>query len=238
MYADEMYDEEQRRWIDEDEMGCDDYGDTSTGTSAPGYTGGTPKMDTREADDHMAAKYIKSSSQADVMRGQGVNWLFVPHPFEAPNTGFPIIGGSCVKCGEPATSHIHDMGTDMKKRQKLTPVEVAALPLVSKLNHQDGTVTLEFVNIPNEQARRIVESILPRVMELYLNKSKDYDGNVMALLKLGPKASFVDLWRKIGKLKGALWDEKPMVGEQADEILADCVGHILITLDEMNNVNS
>jgi hypothetical protein len=198
MYADEMYDDEQRRWIDKDyEMGCDDYGDTSTGTSAPGYTGGTPKVDTREADDHMAAKYIKSSSQADVMRGQRVG-----------------------------------------KGIKLSPFEVAALPLVSKLNHEDGTVTLEFVNIPNEQARRIVEDVLPKVMELYLNKSKDYDGNVMALLKLGPKASFVDLWRKIGKLKGALWDEKPMVGEQADEILADCVGHILITLDEMNNVNS
>lgn len=189
-------------------------------------------MDTREADDHMAAKYIKSSSQGDKLAEQQcVDWARLPHPFEVSKEFY----NSCILCHQNELHGIHDMGTTMKKHKTLTPVEVAALPLVSKLNHDDGTVTLEFINIPNEQSRRIVERILPSVMELYLNKSKDYDGNVMALLKLGPKASFVDLWRKIGKLKGALWDGRAMAGEQADEILADCVGHILITLDEMNN---
>jgi hypothetical protein len=81
---------------------------------------------------------------------------------------------------------------------------------------------------------RIIQDILPKVAELYLRKSRDYGGNVMAMLKLGPKASFVDLWRKVGKLKRCLWDGEPMQGEQTDEILMDCVGHILITLDEMS----
>ena len=97
----------------------------------------------------------------------------------------------------------------------------------------NSMLRIEVENVPNEQAKRIVLHVLPKVLSLYLNKSKDYDGNVMALLKLGPKAGFVDLWRKAGKLKGALWDGKPMVGEQTDEILMDLVGHVLIILDEI-----
>lgn len=96
-----------------------------------------------------------------------------------------------------------------------------------------GVLRIEVENVPNPQAKRIVISVLPKVLSLYLNKSKDYDGNVMSLLRLGPKAGFVDMWRKMGKLKSALWDGKAMVGEQVDEILMDLVGHVLIILDEI-----
>lgn len=121
-------------------------------------------------------------------------------------------------------------------RQSDVMLERAArqhFPNVEMEQTSETSCTYTISNIPNEQAMRIVKSVLPNVLELYLNKSKDYDGNVMAMLNLGPKASFVDLWRKVGKLKGALWDGRPMVGEQADEILADTVGHVLIILDEM-----
>jgi hypothetical protein len=106
-------------------------------------------------------------------------------------------------------------------------------PVVWVEHLAEHTVEYRIENIPNDQAMRIIKDILPKVMELYLGKSRDYGGNVMDMIKLGPKASFVDLWRKVGKLKRALWDDQPMVGEQADEILMDCVGHVLITLDEM-----
>lgn len=117
---------------------------------------------------------------------------------------------------------------EMTKRK-----ELLEKPAVWVERVREDAVTYEIRNIPNDQAQRIVQEVLPKVLELYLNKSKDYDGNVMAQLNLGPKASFVDLWRKVGKLKGALWDDRKMVGEQADEILMDLVGHVLIILDEM-----
>lgn len=140
-----------------------------------------------------------------------------------PCTCLAILPGSCP---------VHTQRVVQEERMKYAdqPPEFRVVSRHSPM----GGVTIEVENIPNNQARRIVEDILPQVMTLYLRKSKDYDGNVMAMLKLGPKASFVDLWRKVGKLKGALWDGKQMVGEQADEILADLVGHVLIILDEMN----
>jgi hypothetical protein len=110
--------------------------------------------------------------------------------------------------------------------------EVLAKPAVWVERTGENSATYEFQNLPNEQAIRVVNDILPEVIELYLSKSRDYGGNVMDMLKLGPKASFVDLWRKVGKLKRAIWDEQPMVGEQPDEILSDLVGHVLIILDE------
>jgi hypothetical protein len=95
-------------------------------------------------------------------------------------------------------------------------------------------VSLEVMSIPNDQAMRIVHDILPKALELYLNKSRDYDGNVMSQINLGPKACIPDMQRKFGKLVNAIWWDKPLQFEQVDEILMDLLGHILIILDEMN----
>jgi hypothetical protein len=113
------------------------------------------------------------------------------------------------------------------------PLPLNEIRVTAADDRVNGILRIEVENAPNDQAKRIVLSVLPKVLSLYLNKSKDYDGNVMAMFNLGPKACFVDLWRKVGKLKGALWDGRPMVGEQADEILMDLVGHTLIILDEL-----
>lgn len=127
----------------------------------------------------------------------------------------------------------HSVDADVDYHTKTKHLKISELPNVHVSHDSRDDAVYEINNVPNEQAARIVRNILPKVLELYLNKSKDYNGNVMAMLKLGPKASFVDLWRKVGKLKTALWDEQPMVGEQPDEILADLVGHVLIILDEI-----
>jgi hypothetical protein len=116
--------------------------------------------------------------------------------------------------------------------------EVLSRPAVWMERTGETSATYEFMNLPNEQAIRIVTEILPKVLELYLSKSRDYGGNVMEDAPgggLGPKACFPDMWRKMGKLRRAIWDEQPMVGEQPDEILSDLIGHVLIILDERNS---
>jgi hypothetical protein len=162
----------------------------------------------------IADRYGSYSSQADVMRDDAKMPGMYNNSIAAGGCKQPLFPGDPVEL--PKISF------------DLTAPSVTAEKL------SENKVSYEISNIPNEQAMRIVLEVLPKVLRLYLSKSRDYNGNVMAMLKLGPKASFVDLWRKVGKLKSALWDDQPMQGEQADEILADCVGHILITLDEMN----
>lgn len=187
-------------------------------------------MDEREADDAIAKKYIKASSQQQHIDKQRNPICGFPDCKLGQGHGHGGNGGGYygVSIGMAGPNI---PGTSVSSKH----LEILDQPGVWVEKLSDKEVKYEFQNIPNEQAMRIVTDVLPKVIELYMKKSRDYGGNVMSMLKLGPKASFVDLWRKVGKLKRCLWDGEPMQGEQTDEILADCIGHILITLDEMNN---
>lgn len=46
-------------------MGCDDYGDTTAGTGAPGYTGGTPPTLTTARDNHVWQTLHQAKGRAD-----------------------------------------------------------------------------------------------------------------------------------------------------------------------------
>lgn len=73
----------------------------------------------------------------------------------------------------------------------------------------------------------IVETIWPRVESLFIEKGKDYQEGFAFL---GKRGQFSDINRKFWKLKRALWDDEPLVGESAEEILMDMIGHCLLTL--------
>lgn len=92
--------------------------------------------------------------------------------------------------------------------------------------------TLEITNIKTQSGQHILMEVLPRVLELFLVKNQDY-GDDMGAMRLGPKGQFVDIWRKVGKLKRSLWDGEKMNGEQSDEMLMDLVGHVLLSLSDM-----
>jgi hypothetical protein len=92
------------------------------------------------------------------------------------------------------------------------------------------TARLDIENIPNEQAKHVILEVLPKVLELYLSKSRDYGGSSGGL---GPKASFVDIWRKVIKLKRSLWDGEELKFEQPKEIVQDLVGTCLNILGEL-----
>jgi hypothetical protein len=95
-----------------------------------------------------------------------------------------------------------------------------------------GTHSIEyrFENIP-DHAVDIIQEILPKALELYLRKTKDYGGLSGGL---GPKAPFVDMWRKMIKLKKGLWDDEDLGFEQPEEIIKDFIGTTLNILGEMH----
>ena len=73
------------------------------------------------------------------------------------------------------------------------------------------------------------ESIVGEFVELFEQKNKDYGDDNANIL--GPKGQFADIWRKIGKLKRAMWDGQSLTGEQPEEILMDLIGHCFLTID-------
>jgi hypothetical protein len=105
-------------------------------------------------------------------------------------------------------------------------------------NFQESTtgkiehVAIHIDNPPTDQASQVLIDILPKLIENFLRKNADYasSGDFNTSELLGSKGQFAELWRKIGKLKGAMWDGKKLVHEQTDEILEDLGGHVLLAL--------
>jgi hypothetical protein len=77
------------------------------------------------------------------------------------------------------------------------------------------------------QAAKIFQDILPSVLDRFLVKNADY-GDTADFL--GAKGQFADINPKFWKLKKALWDGEKLHGEPVEEILADLIGHCLLTL--------
>lgn len=90
------------------------------------------------------------------------------------------------------------------------------------------------INVPlqvqkgmGDQATKIVDEILPEVLAGFLAKNADYGDTSF---DLGVAGQYAELWRKVGKLKGAMWEGKELEFEQVDEIISDLIGHCLLSL--------
>ncbi len=73
----------------------------------------------------------------------------------------------------------------------------------------------------------IMELLVPEWTDAFTNDNKDYGDDEN---RLGTKGAFVDIYRKTGKLKRAIWDDVPLSGEQPREILLDLIGHCFLTI--------
>ena len=73
----------------------------------------------------------------------------------------------------------------------------------------------------------MVNRILPELVTRFREKSSDY-GEVFR--ELGLAGQYSDMHRKMHKLRIAMWEDQALKGEQADEILSDLFGNILISL--------
>lgn len=74
---------------------------------------------------------------------------------------------------------------------------------------------------------------LPAMIQMFRSKARDYASDDMFFTAdfLGSRGQFAELWRKVGKLKRCMWDDKDMQHEQVDEILSDLFGHVMLAMD-------
>lgn len=91
-----------------------------------------------------------------------------------------------------------------------------------------NNITIQIEDSDGEQLKRVVLDVLPSALELFARKNEDY-GDLAETL--GERAQFVDMWRKMGKLKRSMWEGEQLQFEQPKEILQDFVGHVLLTID-------
>jgi len=79
------------------------------------------------------------------------------------------------------------------------------------------------------QARRIIFNLLPKFVDGFVEASLHYGPDSANVL--GPAGQFSDIWRKIGPLRRALWEGVELEREQPAEICYDLIGHLLLTID-------
>lgn len=84
-----------------------------------------------------------------------------------------------------------------------------------------------------EQAKVIFLDVLPDVLSRFVSKNADYGDDTANFL--GARGQFADINPKFWKLKRALWDGKPLLGESVHEILSDLIGHCLLALYFLEN---
>lgn len=84
----------------------------------------------------------------------------------------------------------------------------------------------------SKQGNDIMYNIAPVVLENFARKNADYGDTSF---DLGIAGQYAELWRKVGKLKGPMWEGKELAFEQMDEIIRDLIGHCLLSLYFIKN---
>lgn len=80
----------------------------------------------------------------------------------------------------------------------------------------------------SDTAKKIIEEFLPEWLEYFLKKNAGY-GDMHH--DLGLRAQFVDINRKVGKLRRAWWEGKNIGDENAREVLMDLIGHCFLSFE-------
>lgn len=78
------------------------------------------------------------------------------------------------------------------------------------------------------------QSLLQQWTNQFLQKQRDYGDSAD---DLGAPGQYAELHRKMGKLRRALWEGKPLVGEPAREVLMDLVGHCFLAIKHLDENN-
>lgn len=92
-------------------------------------------------------------------------------------------------------------------------------------------VTVNVWDSDTPELRAIITEHFPTWAELFARKNSEYGSG--SAFDLGERGQFSDIYRKIIKLKRAMWDEDESVltTESVDEILMDLIGHCFLTLE-------
>jgi hypothetical protein len=72
-----------------------------------------------------------------------------------------------------------------------------------------------------------MENILVEARDEWRLKRQDYQD---AFEELGAKGQFSDIWRKIAKLKRAVWEGEQLKFEQPEQIAKEIIPHLLIMI--------
>jgi hypothetical protein len=100
---------------------------------------------------------------------------------------------------------------------------------------EPSILLLALEKIDTETFADILIEFVPVILERFAKASRDYGSK--GANRLGAAGQFADMSRKMLKLQRSLWEGQRLEGEQPEEILADLVAHILLTMKFLRDDN-
>ncbi len=94
-----------------------------------------------------------------------------------------------------------------------------------------GEIWVEVSDEDSVELQNIVTHHLPIWLKQFAKKNEEYQDDAGTAFVLGEKGQFSDIYRKVMKLKRAIWDGKHLNTEPVEEILLDFIGHCFLTLE-------
>jgi hypothetical protein len=85
----------------------------------------------------------------------------------------------------------------------------------------------------SQQLRDIIGELVPDWALLFARKNADYGSHDDSAGVLGIPGQYADIWRKMSKLKRAMWDGEELEFEKTEEVISDLIGHLFLTLHMM-----
>lgn len=85
----------------------------------------------------------------------------------------------------------------------------------------------------SQQLRDIIGQLVPDWALLFARKNADYGSHDDSAGVLGIPGQYADIWRKMSKLKRAMWDGEELEFEKTEEVISDLIGHLFLTLHMM-----
>lgn len=85
----------------------------------------------------------------------------------------------------------------------------------------------------SQQLRDIISDLVPEWALLFARKNADYGSHDDSAGVLGIPGQYADIWRKMSKLKRAMWDGEELEFEKTEEVISDLIGHLFLTLHMM-----
>lgn len=86
-------------------------------------------------------------------------------------------------------------------------------------------------------ARRIVDRHLPQALDHFLARNAEYGDDDD--FNLGFRGQYVDISRKVQKLKRRWWDGQATDGGETDKVIVmELIGHLLMSLDYLEQAEA
>lgn len=86
---------------------------------------------------------------------------------------------------------------------------------------------------PTQQAKTIIEVLLPEWQEEFLQNNAKYR-QVQDDLDLGPGGIYPDLNRKLAIIRERVWFNRPTPGEPTKKVIQDMIGHLFLMQEALD----